>query len=89
MYSMTPKYVCSFKRVNIQEFKGYCADFEYVGIIVNQLRKRYLPNTLAFLAVNFWSHTLSILLGGFGVRVGFGAVLISILKIWQKEKFLC
>ncbi len=73
--------------MNNQEFKGYCADFEYVGIIVNQLRKRYLPNTLAFLAVNFWSHTLSILLGGFGVRVGFGAVLISILKFCKRKSF--
>jgi hypothetical protein len=64
----------------------YCADFEYEGIIVNQIRKSYLPNTLAFLAVTFWSHTHRILLGGFGVRVGFGAVLISIHSNFAKEK---
>ncbi len=74
--------------MNIQKFKGYCTDFEYVGVIVNQLRKRYLPNTLTFLAVNAWSHTLSILLGGFGVRVGFGAVLISILKSCKRKSFM-
>ncbi len=64
----------------------YCTDFEYVEIIVNQLRKSYLPNTLAFLAISFWSHTLRILLGGVGVRVGFSAVMISIHPNFAKEK---
>ncbi len=63
MYSMTPKYVCSFLACEYSEFKGFCPDFEYVGIIVNQLRESYLPNTSAFLAVTFCSHIFRILPG--------------------------
>jgi hypothetical protein len=85
---MTPKFVFFFFTCEYSEFAGFCADFEYVGIIENQLRESYLPNTFAFLAVTFCSHITPILLGGFGISIEFGAVLISIFKFCKGKSFL-
>ncbi len=48
MDSMTPKFVCSFLACEYSELEGCCADFEYVGIIENQLRENICQTPLHF-----------------------------------------